>query len=168
MDLDRQRYESFDELVEYCARVAGAVGIACMAVYGADQPQRAEQLGIALQLINIMRDVREDWELGRVYLPQGELASFGVSERDIADGRLSSAWQALMAYQAARARDYLADGLRLLDHLDRRSSACVATFAGLYRATLDRIEASGFDVFDGPPRLSLPVKLRIVASSFLS
>jgi phytoene synthase len=167
MDLDRQRYETFDELVDYCAHVAGAVGIACMAVYGADQPQRAEQLGIALQLINIMRDVREDWELGRVYLPQGELASFGVSEQDIAEGRLTPAWQALMAYQAARARDYLDDGLRLLDHLDCRSSACVATFAGLYRATLERIEAGGFDVFDGPPRLSPVTKLRIVAGSFL-
>jgi phytoene synthase len=168
MDLDRRRYETFDELVEYCARVAGAVGIACMGVYGADQPQRAEQLGIALQLINIMRDVREDWELGRVYLPQGELASFGVTEQDIAEGRVTPAWQALMAYQAARARDYLENGLRLLDHLDRRSSACVATFAGLYRATLERIEADGFDVFDGPPRLSMPAKLRIVAASLLS
>jgi phytoene synthase len=167
MDLDRQRYETFDELVEYCAHVAGAVGIACMAVYGADQPQRAEQLGIALQLINIMRDVREDWQLGRVYLPQGELASFGVSERDIADGRLTPAWQALMAFQAARARGYLEEGLKLLDYLDVRSSACVATFAGLYRATLDRIERDGFDVFDGPPKLSLPTKLRIVGASFL-
>ena len=68
----------------YCAKVAGAVGVACIAVYGADEPERAETLGIALQLINIMRDVREDWELGRVYLPQDELASFGVSEDDIA------------------------------------------------------------------------------------
>src|SRR5439155_18093868 len=100
MDLDRRRYETFDELAEYCAHVAGAVGIACMAVYGADLPQRAEQLGIALQLINIMRDVREDWQLGRVYLPQGELTSFGVSEQDIADGRVTPAWQALMASQA--------------------------------------------------------------------
>jgi 15-cis-phytoene synthase len=167
MDLDRQRYETFDELVDYCAHVAGAVGIACMSIYGADQPQRAEQLGIALQLINIMRDVPEDWGLGRVYLPQGELASFGVSEDDIRAGRLTSAWQALMAYQAARARTYLADGLLLLDHLDARSSACVATFAGLYRATLERIEENGFDVFDGPPRLSPLTKLRIVAASLL-
>ena len=80
IDLDRQRYETFDELRDYCAHVAGAVGVACIGVYGADQPQRAEALGIALQLINVMRDVREDWELGRVYLPQDELASFGVSE----------------------------------------------------------------------------------------
>ena len=81
MDLDRPRYQTFDELRDYCAHVAGAVGVACIGVYGADQPQRAEALGIALQLINIMRDVREDWQLGRVYLPQDELASFGVSER---------------------------------------------------------------------------------------
>jgi len=167
MDLDRQRYETFGELREYCAHVAGAVGVACIGVYGADQPQRAEMLGVALQLINIMRDVREDWQLGRVYLPQDELASFGVSEADIAAGRLTSAWQALMAYQSARARGYLEEGLALLDHLDARSSACVGTFAGLYRATLERIEESGYDVFDGPPRLSPLTKLRIVGASFL-
>ena len=109
-DLDRQRYETFDELRDYCAHVAGAVGVACIGVYGADQPQRAEALGIALQLINVMRDVREDWQLGRVYLPQDELASFGVAEEDIAAGRLTPAWQALMAYQSARARSYLDGG----------------------------------------------------------
>lgn len=167
MDLDRRRYADFEELVVYCAHVAGAVGIACMAVYGADQPQRAEQLGIALQLINIIRDVPEDWRLGRVYLPRDDLASFGVSEEDIAAGRCTSAWQALMAYQAARARSYLDEGLKLLDHLDRRSAACVATFAGLYRVTLERIEKAGFDVFDGPPQLSPLTKLRIVGTSFL-
>jgi 15-cis-phytoene synthase len=167
MDLDGDRYASFEDLREYCAHVAGAVGVACIGVYGADQPQRAESLGIALQLINVMRDVREDWQLGRVYLPQDELSSFGVSEDDIAAGRLTPAWQALMAYQAARARSYLAEGLTLLDHLDARSSACVGTFAGLYRATLERIEASGFDVFGGPPHLSPLTKLRIVGKSFL-
>jgi 15-cis-phytoene synthase len=166
-DLDRQRYDTFDQLRDYCAHVAGAVGVACIGVYGADQPQRAEALGVALQLINIMRDVREDWRLGRVYLPQDELASYGVTEEDIADGRLTPAWQALMAYQAARARSYLDDGLTLLNHLDARSAACVGTFAGLYRATLERIEASGFDVFDGPPRLSPLTKLRIVGASLL-
>jgi 15-cis-phytoene synthase len=166
-DLDRQRYETFDELRDYCAHVAGAVGVACIGVYGADQPQRAEALGIALQLINVMRDVREDWQLGRVYLPQDELASFGVAEEDIAEGRLTPAWQALMAYQSARARTYLGDGLTLLGYLDHRSSACVGTFAGLYRATLERIEAKGFDVFDGPPHLSALTKLRIVAANLL-
>jgi phytoene synthase len=162
-DTEQTRYDGFDELAGYCRRVAGAVGVACIAVYGADQPQRAEKLGIALQLINIMRDVREDWELGRVYLPQEELRSFGVTEEDIAAGRVTPAWQALMAYQGARARAHLEDGLELLTYLDRRSAACVATFAGLYRATLERIEAAGFDVFGERPHLSLPAKLRVVA-----
>ncbi len=166
-DLDRERYGTFDELRDYCAHVAGAVGVACTGVYGADQPQRAETLGIALQLINVIRDVREDWALGRVYLPQDELASYGVSEEDIAAGRVTPAWQALMAYQSARARTYLADGLTLLGYLDRRSSACVGTFAGLYRTTLERIEASGFDVFGGPPRLSRAAKLRVAGASLL-
>jgi phytoene synthase len=167
MDLDRQRYDTFDELRDYCAHVAGAVGVACIGVYGADQPQRAQTLGIALQLINVMRDVTEDWQLGRVYIPQDELASYGVGEDDIAAARVTPAWQALMAHQAARARNYLKEGLTLLDFLDKRSAACVGTFAGLYRATLERIEAAGFDVFDGPPRLSPLTKLRIVGASLL-
>jgi phytoene synthase len=166
-DLDQQRYADFDDLAGYCRRVAGAVGVACVAVYGADQPQRAEKLGVALQLINIMRDVAEDWELGRVYLPQDELRSFGVAEHDIAAGRCTPAWQALMAYQAARARAHLEDGLTLLGYLDRRSAACVGTFAGLYRATLERIEAAGFDVFAGKPQISTGTKLRIAGAALL-
>jgi 15-cis-phytoene synthase len=163
-DLDQTRYADFAELEGYCRRVAGAVGLACVAVYGSPDHERAETLGVALQLINIIRDVREDWKLGRVYLPQDELATHGVSEDDIAAGRCTPEWQALMRFQAARARARLLEGLRLLESLDARSSLCVSTFAGLYRATLDRIEARGFDVFDGPTRLSPLAKLRIVGS----
>jgi len=161
-DLEQTRYADFEELRGYCARVAGAVGVACVAVYGSDDVERAETLGIALQLINIMRDVREDWELGRVYLPQDELASFGVSEQEIASYSATDRWRALMTFQAERARAYLQDGLGLLRTLDGRSSLCVSTFAGLYRATLERIEEGGFDVFAGPPQLSALTKLRIV------
>jgi phytoene synthase len=163
-DLRQSRYASFEELHGYCRRVAGAVGVACVAVYGCDDERLAETLGVALQLINIIRDVAEDWRLGRVYLPQDELASFGVGEDDIAAGRWSPRWRSLMAFQAGRARAHLADGLGLLDELDGRSALCVSTFAGLYRATLDRIEAAGFDVFGGPPRLSPFQKLRIVGA----
>jgi phytoene synthase len=162
-DLEQARYVNFDELRGYCTKVAGAVGVCCVAVYGSDDVERAETLGIALQLINIIRDVREDWELGRVYLPQDELASFGVTEDDIGAGHhATDAWRALMTFQAERARAYLQDGLGLLHSLDGRSALCVSTFAGLYRATLERIEARGFDVFDGPPHLSALTKLRIV------
>lgn len=161
-DLEQRRYSNFGELSGYCRKVAGAVGVACIAVYGSDDVAHAEKLGVALQLINIMRDVREDWELGRVYVPQDELAAFGVTEADIAAGRVTDSWRALMTFQAERARVYLEDGLALLRSLDARSALCVSTFAGLYRATLERIEAAGFDVFDGPPQLSTLTKLRIV------
>jgi len=167
MDTERRRYETFDELLGYCRRVAGAVGVACVAVYGADEPERAQTLGVALQLINIIRDVAEDWQLGRVYLPQEELRCFGVQEQDIARRRVTPAWRALMAHQAARARAHLAQGRTLLPCLDRRSAACVAAFANLYEATLDRIEESGFDVFAGPPRLSTLTKLRIAGAGLL-
>jgi phytoene synthase len=162
-DTEQARYPDFAELRGYCEKVAGAVGLACLPVYGSADTDNARTLGIALQLINIARDVREDWELGRVYLPQDELAAHGVSEDDLAQGRLTPAWRALMAAQAVRAREHLADGLRLLDTLDRRSALCVAAFAGLYEATLDRIEASGFDVFGEKTRLSTPAKLAVVA-----
>jgi phytoene synthase len=161
-DLEQQRYETFDDLHGYCCKVAGAVGVACVAVYGSDDVEHAQTLGVALQLINIIRDVREDWELGRVYLPQDELSSYGVTEDDIAAGRVNDAWRALMTFQAQRARAYLRDGLELLESLDSRSALCVSTFAGLYRATLERIEAARFDVFNGPPHLSAFTKLRIV------
>jgi phytoene synthase len=166
-DTEQSRYATFEELRGYCTKVAGAVGVACVAVYGSADVARAETLGVALQLINIMRDVREDWELGRVYLPQDELARFGVSEDDIAAGRSGAPWRGLMAFQASRARAHLDEGLGLLETLDSRSAACVSTFAGLYRATLDRIEARGFDVFDGSLRLSSWTKLRIAGAGLL-
>jgi 15-cis-phytoene synthase len=161
-DLDQATYGDFAELRGYCEKVAGAVGLACVPVYGSNDTEHAMTLGIALQLINIIRDVDEDRALGRVYLPQDELTAFGVDE--IA---LSPQFQELMAFQAARARAHLAEGLRLLDTLDRRSALCVGTFAGLYRETLDRIEANGFDVFGAKTRLSAPRKLAVVARGLL-
>src|SRR3954470_7367540 len=162
-DLEQTRYATFDELRRYCERVAGAVGVACVAVYGSDDVNRAMTLGIALQLINIMRDVAEDIELGRVYLPQDELDRFGVTELSF-----MPQFQELMAFQAQRARVRLEEGLRLLDSLDRRSALCVSTFAGLYRGQLDRMEANGFDVFDASCRLSTREKLAVVARGLLA
>jgi 15-cis-phytoene synthase len=161
-DTEQSTYADFAELRGYCEKVAGAVGLACVPVYGSDDTEHAMVLGIALQLINIVRDVDEDRQLGRVYLPQEELTAFGVDEL-----ALSPEFQDLMAFQAARARVHLAEGLRLLESLDRRSALCVGTFAGLYRATLDRIEESGFDVFGEKTRLSTPRKLAVVAKGLL-
>jgi phytoene synthase len=161
-DLEQSTYRDFAELRGYCEKVAGAVGLACVPVYGSDDTERARTLGIALQLINIIRDVDEDQQLGRVYLPQEELAAFGVEEL-----APSPEFRELMTFEAERARAYLADGLLLLDSLDRRSALCVGTFAGLYRETLDRIEAGGFDVFGEKTRLSAPRKLAVVARGLL-
>jgi phytoene synthase len=161
-DLGQSTYRDFAELRGYCEKVAGAVGLACVPVYGSDDRESAMTLGIALQLINIIRDVDEDRQLGRVYLPQDELTAFGVEEL-----APSPQFRELMAFEAERARAYLAEGLRLLDSLDRRSALCVGTFAGLYRETLDRIEAGGFDVFGEKTRLSTPRKLAVVARELL-
>jgi len=161
-DLEQRTYATFDDLRGYCEKVAGAVGVACVAVYGSDDVERANTLGIALQLINIMRDVKEDAELGRVYLPQDELERFGV--RDL---RHTREFVELMRFQAQRARAHLEEGLRLLESLDRRSALCVATFAGLYRGQLDRMEANAFDVFDRSCRLSTREKLGVVARNLL-
>ncbi len=162
-DLEQTRYATFDELRGYCEKVAGSVGVACLAVYGSDDVERAMTLGIALQLINIMRDVAEDVELGRVYLPQDELVRFGVTEL-----AFTPRFRDLMGFQAQRARAHLEEGLRLLDSLDRRSALCVSTFAGLYRGQLDRMQANGFDVFDASCRLSTREKLAVVARGLLT
>jgi phytoene synthase len=161
-DLEQSTYRDFAELRGYCEKVAGAVGLACVPVYGSNDTEHAMTLGIALQLINIIRDVEEDRALGRVYLPQDELAAFGVEEL-----AQTPEFRELMAFEAERARACLAEGLRLLDSLDRRSALCVGTFAGLYRETLDRIEAGGFDVFGEKTRLSAPRKLAVVARGLL-
>jgi phytoene synthase len=165
-DTEQSTYADFAALRGYCEKVAAAVGLACVPVYGSSDTEHAltyaRELGIALQLINIIRDVDEDRRLGRIYLPQDELSAFGVEEL-----APSSEFRELMAFQAARARAHLADGLRLLDSLDRRSALCVGTFAGLYRETLDRIESAGFDVFGEKTRLSTPRKLAVVARGLL-
>jgi phytoene synthase len=161
-DTEQSTYADFADLRSYCEKVAGAVGLACVPVYGSDDIGHAMTLGIALQLINIIRDVDEDRRLGRVYLPQDELEAYGVEEL-----APSPEFRQLMAFQAERARAHLADGLLLLDSLDRRSALCVGTFASLYRETLDRIEASGFDVFGEKTRLSTSRKLAVVAKELL-
>ncbi len=168
MDCDRNRYESWDELREYCRRVAGAVGVACAAVYEptsweAAKP-RAQTLGLALQQINIMRDVAEDWMLGRVYIPQNELSRFRVSEEEIASGRPGPGWRPLMEHQAVRADALMRKGLELLPLLDRRSSLCVRSFAGIYRGLLLQMRSRGYDVFSEPPRLSAVEKMKAVAA----
>jgi len=160
MDVLGRRYADFDELVGYCRRVAGAVGRLCLAVFGSRPdpraPEYADTLGIALQQINILRDIREDLGNGRVYLPQEDLDRFGVrltpdGHGDLVDagGRLT----ALIRHSADRARLWYEHGQRLIPLLDRRSVACCTAMAGIYLRLLDRITERPSLVFDR--RLSL-------------
>jgi phytoene synthase len=125
---------------------------------------RAETLGLALQQINIMRDVAEDWQLGRVYLPRDELERFGVSEGELSAGATGPKWSALMDHQAARAETFMREGLELLQLLDRRSALCVRSFAGIYRGLLEQMRSRDYDVFSERPSLSAVGKMKAVAS----
>jgi 15-cis-phytoene synthase len=147
-DVRGDRYETFGDLVSYCRRVAGAVGRLCVAIFTdghvTDQVDAlADDLGIAMQLTNIIRDVREDREMGRVYLPSEDLERFGCAlDAGSPSGEGAGERCAdLIRFQAARAAEWFDRGLRLTDHLDGRSAACVLAMTGIYREILDRIVA---------------------------
>ncbi len=148
-------YPTFPELVAYCRLVAGSVGRLSLAVFGTTDPGRApdlaDALGVALQLTNILRDVVEDREMGRIYLPADDFARFGA-DPDLTGP--ADAVAALVAFEADRARQWFDEGLHLLPLLDRRSRACVGAMAGIYRRLLTRITARPGAVLEG--RMSLP------------
>lgn len=170
MDVTITRYANFAELKGYCDRVAGAVGLVSLHIFGfADPaaPKHAADLGVALQIVNIMRDVREDAERNRIYLPGDEMAAHGVSEADIFAGVPTSGIRSLLEAQGARARSYFAKGELLLPMLDRRARACVSMLGGLYQAILDEIEARDHDVFSERISLSTPRKLALMSQKTL-
>jgi phytoene synthase len=162
MDVDGATYERFDDLVIYCRRVAGSIGRLCVAVYGSDDDRAgdlADDLGVALQLTNILRDVREDAERGRTYLPAEDLARFGKPNPATIDG--------LVAFEAARAREWYERGLTLTALLDRRSAACVLAMSGVYRRLLDRIAADPQAILQRRVSLSTATKIAVVGRSLL-
>lgn len=163
MDVRGEVYETWDDLKVYCRCVAGAIGRVSLGVFGTEPgargaeraPEYADTLGLALQLTNILRDVREDAQGGRTYLPADDLAKFGCSagfRRPVPPP--DSDFAGLVHFEVRRARALFAEGYRLLPMLDRRSGACVAAMAGIYRRLLDRIEREPEAVLRG--RVSLP------------
>lgn len=166
-DATVSRYPDIDSLVGYCRCVAGSVGRLSSSIFMPADPDRAQgladSLGVALQLTNILRDVEEDREMGRVYLPADELEQFGFSSdlTDRSDPDKREQWRALMEFQAERARSWYDEGSRLLPLLDRRSAACTAAMAGIYRRLLDRISADPGAVLTGRVALSTPAKTRV-------
>jgi len=163
MDLVGTSYATFDELVVYCRRVAGSIGRLCVAVFGADDARAgglADDLGVALQLTNILRDVREDAARGRTYLPAEDLVRLGAPS--------SETIGPLVAFEAARAREWYARGLELIPLLDRRSAGCVLAMSGIYRRLLDRIEADPAAILHGRVSLGTATKVGVAARSLLS
>ncbi len=170
MDLTKSRYQTFEELRLYCYRVAAVVGLICIQIFGYRDPRARDygvDLGLAMQLTNILRDVNEDLERDRIYIPQDEMERFGYSERALKARRMDEAFQRLMGFQAQRARHYFQNGLHLLPLISPRSRACPAILAGVYSRILDRIEASHFNVFNGRVSLSKREKLFLTTKIWL-
>ncbi|MFN2449474.1 MAG: phytoene/squalene synthase family protein [Candidatus Baltobacteraceae bacterium] len=169
-DLNADRYETWEDLRAYCRLVASAVGRMCVRIFGfTDEAalDRADELGLALQLTNILRDVREDAQMGRVYLPQDELRRFSIDQSRLADGMPGPGWDAFVAFQTARAHDLFAGGYEVLRYIPRRPGACVQTMAGIYEGILRKIERDPQLPFHGRAALSNGEKLRVVVGSWL-
>jgi phytoene synthase len=149
-DIAVKRYRTFDELAEYSYGVASTVGLMAMHIVGYSGPEAipyAVKLGVALQLTNILRDVWEDWTMGRLYLPQDELTEFGLSEADIADRRLTNRWKSFIQFQIERNCRIYAEAMPGIALLHRDGRFAIAAAAELYRAILGNIRAYGGDVF---------------------
>ena len=163
-DVNQATYETFDDLLYYCRCVAGSIGRLSLGIYGATQPDRqgklADDLGVALQLTNILRDVREDFLNNRIYLPKEDLDKFGIEFAPFGEPEpfpsetMQARFANLVEFEANRAREWYGSGLRLLATIDRRSAACTGAMAGIYRRLLDRIARNPHAVLEG--RMSLP------------
>ena len=175
MDVQPRLYETFDDLYGTCIRVASAVGLICLEIFGYREPmakQYATDLGVALQLTNILRDVPEDLARGRIYIPQEDLRAFGCSEQDLrretesSGGIHSAAVKALLRHQAQRARDYYGRAARALPAEDARSLVAAEIMGAIYQAILDRIEMLDYDVFSAVVRIPRPRRALVAASTW--
>ena len=159
------RYETFATLREYCYRVASAVGLIGLEIFGYEDPRArdfGEDLGIGMQLVNILRDIREDAGRGRLYLPLAELREHGVPEAAVLKGEMSDALRRLLAFQAARAREFLDRGGKVVPLVVEDARRCPALLRASYAALLDRIGAAGYDVYRRRVRLGFGEKLRLL------
>ena len=169
MDLSRARYATFDELVGYCRRVASAVGLICIEVFGCrDSRSRdyAFNLGLALQVTNIIRDVKVDLDHGRVYLPQEDLARFGVTEADLGAGRVTEPVRQLLAYECHRARHFFTAAQQAMPHQEARKLLAAEIMGGIYYEILQRVERRGYDVFTEVVRVPKIVRARIALAAW--
>jgi phytoene synthase len=177
MDAAPRRYTTFAELEPYCHRVASSVGLICAEIFGYREPAvltYARDLGVALQLTNILRDVGVDYRRGRMYLPLEDLARFGCAEDDVARevreagaGVRSASLRAVLEHQAARARVYFSRAVRALPKGDARRFVAAEIMRGIYWSLLQRIEAAGYDVFSTVVRVPRPVQAWIAVRTYV-
>lgn len=165
MDLEQSRYESFQDLRVFCYRVASTVGLMMSHVIGFDGPalSYAEDLGVAMQLTNILRDIGEDMRMGRIYLPSAEMKLFGYSQDDLQAGVRNAAFRDLMRFQSERARRYYRQARPGIAMLRPEGRFAVRIAADVYERILDRIEAMDYDVFARRAVVSAPAKYWITA-----
>jgi len=170
MDLETTRYRTFEELFEYCRRVASAVGMICIRIFGCANPgseRYALNLGVALQLTNILRDVSGDLERGRVYLPLEDLAAFGCTVEDLHAGVVTDRVRKLLAFECERARSFYEKAIAARPPEDRRRLVAAEIMRAVYFETLRRIERSGYDVFAARARVPRPRQAIIAIQQWL-
>jgi len=170
MDLTVQRYATFEELRVYCYRVASAVGLVSIEIFGYRNPRCKEyavELGLALQITNIIRDVDKDLQVGRIYLPQEDLARFNYSEAELQDRQYNERFTRLMGFEAARAREFFSRAAAALPSEDRRTMVPAEIMSSIYRGLLRRMELDKFRVFEKRYRLSRLEKAGRIAALLL-
>ena len=170
MDLTKNRYNTFDELHRYCYRVASVVGLICAEVFGYQNAVTlgyAVDLGIALQLTNILRDIKADAANGRIYLPLEDLKRFEYAEEDLFSSRYNQAFVEMMRFETVRAWSYYKRAEETLPREDRKAMVAAEIMRAIYTTLLRKIENSNYDVFSAPPRLSKPYKLYIAVKTWI-
>ena len=164
------QYETFDQLYDYCYHVASVVGLICIRIFGYRDPaaeKLAEQTGVAFQLTNIIRDVKEDSQMGRVYIPREDLDRFGIDAQVLVNGSAAVLTRPVLALEADRAREYYRSAKQLLPLIDDDSQPALWTLVEIYRRLLERITQRDYDVFSQRVSLSTGEKLSVLAKGFL-
>jgi phytoene synthase len=170
-DLEPRRFATFEQLYRYCYQVASVVGLTIIHIFGFDTRSAlplAESCGVAFQLTNILRDIREDAAAGRIYLPEEDLRRFGVSEDDLRAGNRDGRLMRLLEFEGARARSYYDQSMPLLDLIHPRSRPSLWALISIYSGLLERIRRKNYDVFTARVRLSTLEKSWIVLRALVS
>lgn len=170
MDLFPRRFQNFDDLYPYCYKVASIVGLVCLHIFGFQEKEalhHAEHCGIAFQMTNILRDLKEDAQMDRIYLPLEDLARFGYTEKDLMNGKLNEAFYNLMKFEVERAEEFYKKAEPLIHYIDSDSRRALKIMIAIYNGILKKIKANRYDTFSKRIRLNLWEKVKIITKCFI-